>query len=51
MKKLQQPAPTVAFEHLQFLFKPGHDVYYHLVREHFSHVVAVAIVMQTSTGE
>ena len=47
MEKLRKPKPTVAFDDLWLLFKPGLDLYWKYPAEHFSEVATAGVLMGT----
>ena len=47
IKKLEQPLPTVSFDNLWLLFKPGLDVYRFFSYDHLSHIPFAAVVMES----
>ena len=45
MENLRKPKPTVAFDDLWLLFKPGLDLYWKFPAEHFSDVATAGVLM------
>ena len=50
LEKLRKPIPTVAFDDLWLLFKPGLDVYWKFDDEDSSDVTTAAVLMATDYG-